>query len=182
MRVTVGGDFTLADRLVGAPPDSKVLLLSAGIGVTPMIAALRWLRQRGAEAGSPDVVAIHATRTTHTVPFLPEVVEQAKHATTGRGAPADGAEISDGSVAPTGAVRFVLAVTGGVDGAAAANPHHFHTVEGRPDAAMLRREVPDIADRHVLLCGPDVFMAAMEEAMKALGVPSSRIHSEEFSF
>lgn len=50
VRVAVGGDFTLTDRM-GAPPgpDSKVLLLSAGIGVTPMIGALRWLRQREAK-------------------------------------------------------------------------------------------------------------------------------------
>lgn len=55
VRVTVGGDFTLTDCL-GTPPDSgsKVLLLSAGIGVTPMIAALRWLRQRRAERLSSD--------------------------------------------------------------------------------------------------------------------------------
>lgn len=52
--LTVGGDFTLPGRL-GTPPgrDSKILLLSAGIGVTPMIAALRWLRQREAKRG-PD--------------------------------------------------------------------------------------------------------------------------------
>lgn len=55
VRMTVGGDFTLPDCL-GAPPDShsKVLLLSAGIGVTPMVAALRWLRQRRAERLSSD--------------------------------------------------------------------------------------------------------------------------------
>lgn len=50
VRLAVGGDFTLTDRM-GAPPgyDSKVLLLSAGIGVTPMVGALRWLRQREAK-------------------------------------------------------------------------------------------------------------------------------------
>eukprot|EP00752_Nemacystus_decipiens_P018245 g16373.t1 len=241
VRVTVGGDFTLTDRLGTPPPLSrtKVLLLSAGIGVTPMIAALRWLRQqRGAEAISPDVVAVHAARTACTVPFLAEIVEQATRATAS-GTPADAADVAD-KAAPT-RVRFVLAVTGGAGGndrneggaggagamsagkkdstddsseqrapstcaahvknttmgvkdqgcpgpagteavAAAASTPHFYTVEGRPDATMLRREVPDIADRHVLLCGPGVFMTAMDEAMKELGVPSSRIHSEEFSF
>lgn len=55
VRVTVGGDFTLTDCL-GAPPDSdsKVLLLSAGIGVTPTIGSLRWLQQRRAERLSSD--------------------------------------------------------------------------------------------------------------------------------
>lgn len=46
-RVTVGGDFTLPERLGAAPVrDDKILLLSAGIGITPMIGVLRWLRQR----------------------------------------------------------------------------------------------------------------------------------------
>ena len=194
VRVAVGGDFTLTDRLGAPPPDSrrKVLLLSAGIGVTPMIASLRWLRQCGPEEVPLDVVAVHATRTTRTVPFLPEIMEQIAGSAAG-GAPADGTEFSADSATPA-RVRFVLAVTGGVgsDGnvggggggvadSVITNPH-FYTVGGRPDKSMLRSEVPDIADRHVLLCGPDVFMAAMEGAMKELGVPPSRIHSEEFSF
>lgn len=56
VKLAVGGDFTLTDRM-GAPPrhDSKVLLLSAGIGVTPMVGALRWLRQREAKrCSAPD--------------------------------------------------------------------------------------------------------------------------------
>lgn len=56
VRVAVGGDFTFTDRM-GVPPgrDSKILLLSAGIGVTPMIGALRWLKQREAKRCSdPD--------------------------------------------------------------------------------------------------------------------------------
>ena len=185
--------------------------------------------------GHPDVVAIHATRATDAVPFLPEIQEHATYAAA-RDAPAGGTEVFEDNVAPT-RVRFVLAVTGGFGGiggngsgvgaasrveedtasdgqrtvstkaedmknigftgedrggrragekaaaaAAAAGTPRFYTVEGRPDAAMLKREVPDIADRHVLLCGPGLFMTAMEEAMKELGVPSFRIHSEEFSF
>lgn len=58
-RVTIGGDFTLSERLKAAPDtNTKILLLSAGIGVTPMIGALRWLRQRDAKrcskASAPD--------------------------------------------------------------------------------------------------------------------------------
>lgn len=52
-RVTIGGDFTLTERLKAAPDaDTKILLLSAGIGVTPTMGALRWLRQRDAERRS----------------------------------------------------------------------------------------------------------------------------------
>lgn len=131
------------------------------------------------------MVAIHATRAAETVPFLPEIIEHATHATTG-GAPAD-------DTRDAASVQFVLAITGGIDGNGGgggvisagrkcSTNNRFCTVAGRPDTAMLRREVADIADRHVLLCGPDLFMTAMEKALKELGVPSSRIHSEEFYF
>lgn len=95
----------------------------------------------------------------------------------------DSTKSSDGKPVPSTAAggRNVTMCEDREGSGAAENPP-FYAVEGRPDAAMLRKEVPDIADRHVLLCGPGVFMTAMEEAMKELGVPSSRIHSEEFYF
>lgn len=58
----------------------------------------------------------------------------------------------------------------------------FSVVRGRPDADMLKMQVPDIAERHVLMCGPEAFMGAMEELLKGLGVVSSAIHTEDFYF
>lgn len=49
-RISIGGDFTLHQRLRSPlDHDSKILLLSAGIGITPMVGALRWLKQREAK-------------------------------------------------------------------------------------------------------------------------------------
>lgn len=53
---------------------------------------------------------------------------------------------------------------------------------GRLDADKLHRMVPDVAERTVLCCGPDAFMAAMREACAALGVPDERYLEESFDF
>lgn len=53
---------------------------------------------------------------------------------------------------------------------------------GRVDHARLSRLVPDIHERDAVLCGPPAMMASVASALKKLGVPSSRIHSERFAF
>lgn len=144
--------------------------------------------------GHPDVVAIHATRFRNAVPFLSEVTEQAN------------AVSNTSSSGPAGRVRFVLAVTNGIQptattgasfsgnkirtpavkseetGEGAMKKTGFYVVEGRPDADLIVREVPDVAARHVLLCGPDAFMVAMDQTLRTLGVAPSFVHSEEFYF
>lgn len=153
--------------------------------------------------GHPDVVVVHAARSKDSVPFLSELHRQPATTTNAAAAAAaTGGLVSQDEEAPpspnasdgSSRVRFVLATTrasggrggggegGGGGGARANSSPCFSAVEGRPDAAMLEREVPDVSERHVFLCGPGVFMVAMEEALRGLGVPSSRIHSEEFYF
>ena len=53
---------------------------------------------------------------------------------------------------------------------------------GRLDAAMLTALIPDLAERAVLCCGPEGFMAAMREACLAAGVPEGRYLEETFDF
>jgi len=50
------------------------------------------------------------------------------------------------------------------------------------DAPALNRLVPDIAQRDVYVCGPGGFMKSLIEAARSLGVPSTRIHHEDFAF
>lgn len=135
--------------------------------------------------GHPDVVAIHASRSREAVPFLSEIIQ---HTTAGA---SDKGDSSSPNTSDEPRVRFILATTrpagasatSGEDGGGGSTRHPgYSTVEGRPDAAMIKREVPDVAERHVMLCGPDAFMVGMEEALRGLGVASSRIHSEEFYF
>ena len=52
------------------------------------------------------------------------------------------------------------------------------------DAALLRRHFGDPARRGWLyiLCGPPAMLVSVEQALRALGVPSSRILSERFVY
>jgi ferredoxin-NADP reductase len=52
----------------------------------------------------------------------------------------------------------------------------------RLDVRMLRRLVPDVADRDVYVCGPDGFMNEVIDAALRLGVPEEQIHQEAFGF
>ena len=50
------------------------------------------------------------------------------------------------------------------------------------DARALTALVPDIAQRDVYVCGPGGFMRNLIQAARTLGVPSTRIHHEDFAF
>ncbi|CAN5403008.1 ferredoxin reductase [soil metagenome] len=59
------GDFALPD-----PPPAKLLLVTAGSGITPVMAMLRSLQQRGHR---PDIVHIHSAPSTQDVIFHDEL-------------------------------------------------------------------------------------------------------------
>ncbi|MFG1605250.1 ferric reductase-like transmembrane domain-containing protein [Actinoplanes sp. NPDC049265] len=51
-----------------------------------------------------------------------------------------------------------------------------------PAAAVLSRLVPDVRIREAYLCGPPSWMAAVRADLRAAGVPTARIHAEEFAW
>jgi len=59
------GDFALPD-----PPPPKILFVSAGSGITPLIAMLRSLRTRGER---PDILHIHSAPSADSVIFHDEL-------------------------------------------------------------------------------------------------------------
>ena len=61
------GDFALPD-----PPPPKILFISAGSGITPLMAMLRSLKARGE---SPDVVHVHSAPSAEAVIFYDELRE-----------------------------------------------------------------------------------------------------------
>jgi ferredoxin-NADP reductase len=61
------GDFALHD-----PPPTKLLFVTAGSGITPVMAMLRSLRRRGER---PDVVHVHSAPTTTDVIFYDELCQ-----------------------------------------------------------------------------------------------------------
>jgi len=133
--------------------ERPVVLLSAGIGATPVLAMLHAL---AAARSTRPVLWLHATRDGQHHPFAAEVRRLMPALTHGRvyvtySSPASrdrmGEDFDD-----TG--RLSRAVLGEIG-------------------------IPREAD--VYLCGPARFMADMKEALAALGVVPERVHTEVFN-
>ena len=141
------GSFTLA---AGAAP---VVLLSAGIGVTPLLAMLH--AAAGGDGLSREIWWFHAARDQAHHAFASQartLMASLKrgHLCTVYSRPAD-------------------------DDAPGAN----YDIRGHLTAALLQqRGVLKTADFY--LCGPPSFLSDLEAGLKASGVDASRIHSEIF--
>ena len=141
------GDFVLDDDL------TPIVLISAGIGITPVLAMLY---QLAAVSTTRDLWWIHTAHDAGENPFadeahrlllsLPSTHEHIFYTAV----PADDVDRSP-------AVRFT----------------------GRPTVATLRAlGLPVDADAY--LCGPAAFMSAMQGAMLELGFATDRLHAELF--
>ncbi|WP_298008769.1 NO-inducible flavohemoprotein [uncultured Aquabacterium sp.] len=143
------GDFYLhEDR------DSPVVLVSAGVGITPMVAMLERLVQTGSRR---PVRFLHAARHAGVQAFgarVGELIEQL----------------------PDGQAWIVHELAQDGQGAGAAQRHAV----GRLDLAALTGTplLPPDADHYV--CGPVGFMAEQIRALRGRGVPAERIHAEAF--
>jgi predicted ferric reductase len=62
-------------------------------------------------------------------------------------------------------------------------PSDWKGEQGLITAELLKRHLPPpFAEHEYFICGPDVMMDAIEKALKELGVPLSKYHSERYSF
>ena len=140
------GNFTLR------PGDVPVVLLSAGIGVTPVLAMLHAL---SAEASTREIWWLHVTRNGREHAFAAESRELLAtlphhHSTIFYSAP----ELGD-------------RLTSDFDFAGRLNTQ-----------ALTELGVPGYADFY--LCGPSTFMSDLTAGLAALGVTPDRIHTELF--
>jgi ferredoxin-NADP reductase len=127
----VEGTFTLPD-----PLPARLLFVSAGSGVTPIVSMLRSLRLRGALA---DVVHVHCERTAEQAMFAHELHQlDARH----------------------GGYRLHTRVTGATT--PGAHPEGRAQARGRLTAAELERLCPDWRERETFACGPAGLLAALE--------------------
>ncbi len=140
------GDFVLR---AGAGP---VVLISAGVGATPVLAMLH---------------ALAGERSERPVWWL--------HGARNRDEHAFGAEV-DALLAALPDAHRLVAYSRPADDDPAGNGHD---VVGRLDLALLERAgVPKDADHY--LCGPDAFMRAIGAALTARGVAPERVATEAF--
>jgi ferredoxin-NADP reductase len=133
--------------------DGPVVLVSGGIGATPVLAMLHAL----AQAASPrEVWWLHGARDRASQPFAAESRRLLATLTRGRG-------------------RVLYSRPGAED-----RKGQDYDAVGRLDIKSLEQlGVPRAADFY--LCGPTSFMHDLATGLTAWGVASSRIHSEIFS-
>ncbi|MGI9521861.1 MAG: FAD-binding oxidoreductase [Hyphomicrobiaceae bacterium] len=129
-----------------------LVLVSAGVGVTPMLSILQSIAK---ESDKRPVWFIHGARDSRHHPLAKEVRDLAStrqninvHVTYSRPEPDD-----------------VIGVN--------------YDSEGRVDGALLARLV-DKLDAHYYLCGPTGFMAAVQADLEKQNVPLDQIHTETF--
>ena len=139
------GDFSCVER-----PSSKLLFISAGSGITPMMSMSRWLLDTN--AGS-DIVFFHSARTADDIVFRQELelmtsrYANFKLATT--------LTRQDTNSSPGGRI-------------------------GRFDKTMLSEIAPDFAERTVYVCGSEPFTQQVKEILQELKFPMENYYAESF--
>ncbi len=140
------GEFILGNH--GRP----VVLLSAGIGVTPMVSMLH------AITSEPSDRAVH---------FLHSARDGKHHALAG-----EVSEIVKQHSNVTARIAYSQPLEDDVQG-------RDYDVSGRIDTDFIRAAVNE-PDAEYYLCGPATFLAAMSDSLSDLGIGEDRIHIEQF--
>jgi ferredoxin-NADP reductase/MOSC domain-containing protein YiiM len=153
-RLAVGDEIDVAaprGEFVLREDDRPVVLLSAGIGITPVLAMLQALAARGS---TQPVWWLHTTRGAATYALAAEARRLLE-------------ALPD--------ARSQVFYTADADGSAEPG-----VTRGRPDrAALARLNLP--TDALAYVCGPSEFMATMTAALADVGLAPDRIHTELFA-
>ena len=131
---------------------AKLLFLSGGSGITPLMSMTRALFDR---ADDRDVVFVHSARTPGDIIFREELALMARRL-------------------PRLRVAHVVEGTSTEPG--------WPGLVGRLDLRALGVLVPDLLERDVFCCGPAPYMAAVRASLNQAGFDRSRYHEESFSF
>lgn len=131
------------------------VLLSAGIGITPLLSMLHDVVQSGERTRyRRPVWLFRSSRTSSERPFDREIGELVARS--------------------EGTVRDVR-VLGAPDGA----DEGLFDAAGRIDMTLLKAHVP-FGDYDFYICGPSSFMQAMYDGLRGLNIADNRIHAEAF--
>jgi len=128
----------------------KLLLLSAGSGITPMLSMARYYADTECDK---DIVFFYSAKTAADLIALDELQLLTRQHTN---------------------MRLVLTLTG------ESTQSDWTGLRGRIDQQMLADVVRDISDRSSYICGPEAFMTTMETALTALHVPADQQFQESF--
>jgi ferredoxin-NADP reductase len=141
------GAFALTSR-----PAEKLLFLSAGSGITPLMSMLRTLYDLGSDA---DVVFLHSARTPSDIVFRSELAAIEMHMPNLR-------------VVHVCEADYPSERWGGM--------------RGRLSPTMLHTIVPDLLERTIFNCGPMPYMDAVRRILGELDYDLGSYHEESFTF
>lgn len=129
---------------------AKLLLLSGGSGITPLMSIVRDIADTGQTA---DVIFLHAARTPRDLVFRDELAVLANRMKGFR-------------------LHFLPEqITG---------ERAWHGLAGRISREFLSLAVPDLAERVIMCCGPAPFMKAARALSAELGAPAHTYFEESF--
>ena len=130
----------------------KVLLVGAGIGITPMRALLEGLDQ-----APGDVTLVHRAGDASQLWLREELT----------------------AISAQRGARYVTVEGHRAPGRSSWLPASAAHLS---DAQALAQLVPDVAEHDVFICGAPAWMDAVRDAALACGVPSENIHLERFAY
>ncbi|HDR9161613.1 TPA: 2Fe-2S iron-sulfur cluster binding domain-containing protein [Burkholderia vietnamiensis] len=133
-------------------PAAKVLYLSAGSGVTPLMSMTRAAIDLGLNR---DIVFVHSARTPDDIIFRDEL---------------------DRLSAEADNLKVIHVCEG------AGSETDWCGPTGRLSLELLQQRVPDYRDREVFTCGPAGYMNAVKALLAQGGHDPARYHQESFNF
>ncbi|WP_417553585.1 FAD-binding oxidoreductase [Marinomonas fungiae] len=131
-------------------PADKVLLLSGGVGITPVMSMARWWFNTDSEV---DMVFAHSARSPRDIIYAKELEYMSTR-------------IDNFKMHLICEQTNIGEVWGGY--------------RGYLNAHMLQLLAPDFMEREVFCCGPDPYMKAVRTTLQELGYDMSRYHEESF--
>lgn len=140
------GDFTPT-----AHPAEKLLYLSAGSGVTPLMSMTRSAVDLGQDL---DIVFLHSARSPADIVFRQELAALSRSCSHLR-------------------VVFLCESIG--------DERDWSGPIGRLSLDRLQQFVPDFQEREVFVCGPEGYMRGAQTLLADAGHPTQRYHQESFN-
>ncbi|MFT7683516.1 MAG: hypothetical protein ACI935_003012 [Moritella dasanensis] len=128
----------------------KLLLLSAGSGITPMLSMARYYADTECDK---DIIFFYSAKTAADLIALDELQLLTRQHVN---------------------MRLVYTLTAEI------TQSDWTGLRGRIDQQMLADVVRDISERSAYVCGPEAFMTTMTTALTALNVPAEQQFTESF--
>lgn len=135
-------------------PEEKLLFIAGGIGITPFMSMLRYMRDSRQDSDR-NVILIYGNKSESDIVFREELEEMAAS-----------------KQPPNLSIEYIL------DNA----PDGWKGRRGYLTTALIRELVGDVTTRGCFVCGPPPMMKSVIPSLRSIGVPKNRIRWERFSF